>query len=92
MSLPRLLRKQIVETFDLEELKGICYDLSFVYDELPGDRLSSKVNALFVATYKTGKFKQLHEILIDERPNIDWPQLAELKACLLYTSPSPRDS
>ena len=31
---------------EIEEIKDICFDLNLPYDELPGDRLSSKINAL----------------------------------------------
>ncbi|MEM9774437.1 MAG: hypothetical protein AAF902_07660 [Chloroflexota bacterium] len=73
MSLPRQLRQTIIQNFDLEELKNICFDLSFNYDDLPGDRLSSKVNALLIVAYKMGKLDKLHQYLTIDRPEAAWP-------------------
>ncbi|MEM8861333.1 MAG: hypothetical protein AAGD96_23670 [Chloroflexota bacterium] len=78
MSLPRQLRQTIIQNFDLEELKDICFDLSFNYDDLPGDRLSSKVNALIITAYKMGKLENLHEYLTADRPSVKWPTLKEI--------------
>lgn len=80
MSLPRQLRQTIIQNFDLEELKNICFDLSFNYDDLPGDRLSSKVNALIIVAYKMGKLDSLHQYLTADRPGTVWPTLDQIEA------------
>ena len=75
MSLQRELRKQIAHNFDTEEIKTLCFDLNLPFDELPGDRLSSKITALLIAVYRMGKLELLHDILSEERPTVEWPKL-----------------
>ena len=80
MSTQRQFRKLIVETFNLQEIKIICFDLSIPYDEIPGDNLSSKINSFLVSVYKLERLEDLHTILVEERPKAQWPSLADLKA------------
>lgn len=75
----RDFRKQITNRFSLEEIKGICFDLSIPFDDIPGEHLSSKVNALLVSLYKLEKLEEFHRIIIEERPKIAWPNLDTLK-------------
>jgi hypothetical protein len=81
MSQQRVFRKQIAEAFDTEELKNICFDLSINYDNLPGDRLESKIRALLIDLFKIGKIADLYEILTtdSERTHIKWPPLVEIE-------------
>ena len=79
MSTHREFRKQITDLFSLEEIKIISFDLSIPFDDIPGDHLSSKVNALLVSLYKLEKLEEFHKIIIEERPKASWPSLDELQ-------------
>ena len=80
MSPQRQLRILITQSFDLEEIKSICFDLTIPYDELPGDRLSTKINALLIAVHRLNQLPTLHQILTEERPDTLWPSLDDLLA------------
>ena len=80
MSPQRKLRKNIESAFDLSGIMALCFDLSLPYDELPGNRLSEKINSLLVAMVQLGRLAELHELLVDERPNTQWQKLETLEA------------
>lgn len=68
------LRRLIGAHFDLEGLKGLCFDLDLDYDELAGDRLSSKTISLVEHFRKRGQMPHLIMALAQARPLIEWPQ------------------
>lgn len=68
------LRRLIETHFDLEGLKGLCFDLELTYDELAGDRLSSKTISLVEHVRKRGHMSHLMMALAQARPLIEWPQ------------------
>lgn len=72
-------KKQIVESYSLNELKDLCFDLDINYDDLPGDRLSTKIEALLVETYRQENFADLTEQLNKDRPQRDWPSGEEVQ-------------
>lgn len=67
------LRKLIEKRFDLEELRTLCFDLNINYDELSGDRLSTKTVALVEYMRRFGQMPQFMEALENARPVLDWP-------------------
>ena len=63
MSPQEQLRRQIAKSFSLEEIKILCLDLSFRYDELLGDFLSAKITALLIAIYRLNQLTTtLHKV------------------------------
>ena len=80
MSIQREFRKLLIETFSIEEIKMLCFDLSIPYDDLAGDGLSPKINSLLVSSYKLGNLSELLTYLDEERPKVSWPTLEELEA------------
>ena len=52
-------RDQIVDHFNLEELKDLCFDLNISYDNLPGDNLSSKARELVNLCNRHGRLPLL---------------------------------
>ena len=80
MSPQEQLRLQITDTFNLDEIKLLCLDLSLRYDDLPGDTLSLKVGALLIATYRLSQLSTLHAYLVRNRPNTEWLPLDQLEA------------
>jgi hypothetical protein len=80
LSTQRQLRKKMINTFSLQDIKLLCFDLSIPYDEIPGENLSSKINSLLVSVYKLGNLESFYQMLVEERPKIGWPNLAELQS------------
>lgn len=79
MSTHRDFRKQITDLFSLEEIKILCFDLSIPFDDILGEHLSSKVNALLVALFKLEKLDEFHKMIAEERPKASWPSIDELQ-------------
>ena len=71
MTLPELARK-ITETFNMEELKGLCYDLGVKYEELPPGTLSNKVRELVEYCKRREKLEELVSHCRALRPTSSW--------------------
>ena len=54
------LRQFIVESYDLEELRTLCFNLGINYDDLRGEALSGKTRELLL---KVGRQRRLDELL-----------------------------
>ena len=70
---------QLVEAFSTSELKDLCFDLGINYDNLPGDRLSSKIEAVLVELHKQKRFALLVAYLERERSGFTWPIVSEVE-------------
>lgn len=70
------LQRQLVEYFDLGELKTLCFDLSMDYDELAGETKSDKARELVKAAYKNGRVPDVVQQCEEVRPNVVWNQPA----------------
>lgn len=67
------LRENIINSFNLSELKDICFDLEINYESLPGhDHLNGFVRELLAFTNRTGRLNELIEVLATERDNLEW--------------------
>ena len=75
------LVSDISKAFNLEELKTLCFDLGLNFDELPGDRLSRKVESLIVEFYKSNRIPDLFKQLLDDREHVVWPTIDEAEQC-----------
>jgi hypothetical protein len=71
----RELRRCMIEHFDLDELQTLVYDLSVDWEELPGDRKSTKSQALIQHLAQRGQLSDLVTLLKEERPQLDWPDV-----------------
>jgi hypothetical protein len=80
MSLQRSLRKLIDQTFTVSERREIGSDLNINYDEVPSRQQSQKIIGFLVSAYQNEKLEELHEILTQERPEVTWPPLEEIRA------------
>ena len=72
-----LLRKTFVDTFNLTELKNLCFDLDVRYERLAGNNLDDKVRNLLEYCRR---YKRLDDLLTECRrvkPDIGWQQLFE---------------
>ena len=80
MSLQRTLRILFDRTFTVTERRELSADLGITYDSTPGTEQNQKIIGFLISAYKNQKLDELHNILSEERPEIDWPALDELKA------------
>lgn len=66
---PRELRQILVDHFNLDELRQLCFDLYINYEELPGgDTLSPKAQSLVEYCQRHGKMAELKEQISQARP------------------------
>ena len=67
------LRDQMIETFDLGDLRDLAYfHLHLDLDRLPGEGLDDKVFSLMRECEKQGRMAELVEACRAERPKLDW--------------------
>ena len=71
------LRKFLLQYFNFEELKTICFDLGFDFDSLPGDGSAAKIRELLILVARQGRLESLLSRVREERPNIPWPPVPE---------------
>lgn len=68
----RQLRENLVEYFDLEELRTLCFDLGVDWDGLRGEEKTGKVTALLTSLDNTGRIPELVELCARLRPKVLW--------------------
>ncbi|MCB8978823.1 MAG: NACHT domain-containing protein [Ardenticatenaceae bacterium] len=66
------LRRQIVNHFNQEELRTLCFDLTIRYDNLHGTTIEAKTVSLMEYVQRHGQLLQLIAILERERPHVVW--------------------
>lgn len=66
------LHKQMIDSFDDEDIRKICFELNVVYENLSGDILSAKIRALITYMDNRGRLEELVDICQQERPNLTW--------------------
>ncbi len=66
-----ILRKTLIETFDENELKTLCFNLGLNYDDLPGERKSDKGRELIAYFDRRGQLSQLVSAVREARPKME---------------------
>jgi hypothetical protein len=66
---PAALRQTLVDSFNLEELRTFCADLSVDYDNLPGEGKAGKARELVVHMQRRGRLDELKTHINRLRPN-----------------------
>ncbi|CUS04351.2 putative WD-40 repeat protein [Candidatus Promineifilum breve] len=69
----RTLRKQMVASFSLDELRDLCFDLGVRDDNLSGDTIDAKTTALLEYLNQRHLLVELITHLNFIRPNVVWP-------------------
>ena len=69
------LRERILARFDLEELRTLIFDLNANYDDLRGEIISAKIQALLEYLEKQDRIPDLLALLKQRRPNEDWDNI-----------------
>lgn len=67
------LSKLIRQHYSLEEFKSLCFELQVAYDDLPGETLTNRVEALVEYLERRGRVPHLLALVKQERPHITWP-------------------
>jgi hypothetical protein len=69
---PARLRQLLAQTFALEEIEGLCFDLNLDYDELSGRSKSQKIIALIRTLGQQQRLPELIILCQQARPHLDW--------------------
>ncbi len=67
------LSKLIRQHYDLGEFKSLCFELEVAYDDLPGETLTNRVEALVEYLERRGRVPHLLPLLKQQRPSATWP-------------------
>lgn len=67
------LRNAIIEHFDLDEVRDLCFELDVQFDELAGDTLSEKARELVLFLDRRRDLPALIEACRRLRPKAGWP-------------------
>lgn len=76
----RALREGLIASYNLEELRTVCYDLAIDYEDLSGESKSNKVIALIEYVWRRGRLDVLLDYSRRDRPNYAWPALEPVAA------------
>jgi hypothetical protein len=71
----RALREGVIASYNLEELRTVCYDLGVEYEDLSGESKSNKVIALIEYVWRRGRLDALLDYCRQDRPLYPWPAL-----------------
>lgn len=71
------LRSALMQYFDIRDLKVICFDLGFNYEELSGKNKDEKVIEIIEQCRRTGRVIDLLVICQNRRPNVPWDEIIE---------------
>ncbi len=74
------LRSLLIESFDLEELHSLCFDLGINFDSLAGSTIDSKARELIAYCQRHLRLPDLLAACRQQRPHIDWPDLPDQTA------------
>ena len=71
------LRQLLVERFNDQELRDLCFELDVDYDSLPGDGKADKARELLLFLERRGRIQDLIETGTRIRPDINWTDIIE---------------
>lgn len=72
---PHKLREAMINSFNLEEINSLCFDLLVDYEELSGNTKSQKVVALIQLLARRERLNELFLICGQNRSHINWAEL-----------------
>ena len=76
------LRSLLIESFDLEELHSLCFDLGINFDSLAGSTIDSKARELIAYCQRHLRLPDLLAACRQQRPHLLWPDLPDQTAVL----------
>lgn len=66
-------RQKMSESYNMEELRLIAFDLGIDFDNLPAGSKDGKIADLMDYCRRAGRLSDLETIVRRERPNVNWP-------------------
>jgi len=66
------LHKNISQTFNLDELEQLCFDLGVDHENVPGDNKSAQIRNLLLSLARRKRLQMLVDRLRSHRPHVDW--------------------
>ncbi len=69
------LKTQMQSTFNLNELKALCFTLNVTYDEIAGETLGTKIISLITFLGRRNELSKLVDYLKTKREIINWPDI-----------------
>lgn len=70
------LRSALAQSFDVQELKTLCFDLGIDYDALPGNGKDSKAREIVAWFARRNQTDRLVQAVYKRRPNAFWTAAA----------------
>lgn len=99
------LRRGILDSFSLNEIQSLCFDLGVDYESLGGEGREAKARELITYFNRRGRLSELIRYCVEARPNYPWPQMkrhisstqspqpqVEVKLTILFLSADPTDA
>lgn len=71
------LHNLLNQYFDLEEIRGLCFELLIDYDSLRGDGKLAKIRELVLVLIRKDYLLDLITLARKKRPNIAWPMVPQ---------------
>lgn len=68
------LRRKITTYLSLTDVRTLCFDLGFDYDQLAGDGPGDRVLELLNTCYRHNKIDALQKICRELNPAVDWSE------------------
>jgi hypothetical protein len=65
------LRRILVQQFDINDLRTLCFDMNIDYEGLPGDGKGAKVRELLAFLERRGRIYELLDTIRQLRPDLD---------------------
>jgi len=84
-----VLLDSIGRSFDLEELRTLCFELGITCDALGGEGRVGKARELLLWAERHGRLPELLAALRRARPAVDWPAAESLTAPVAPPAPPP---
>ncbi|MFP4437074.1 MAG: hypothetical protein ACLFVO_07490 [Chloroflexaceae bacterium] len=69
------LRSLLVEYFNEEELRDLCFTMGIDYESLPGEGMKGKTREILTFLERHNRIPELVEVVRDSRPDLDWEEL-----------------
>ncbi len=77
MDVSQQLRDLLLEGFNREDLRDLCFELGIDYDDLPAEGRSAKARELVAYMNRHGRTAELVALCRAKRPHLDWPEISE---------------
>ncbi|HIP71817.1 MAG TPA: pentapeptide repeat-containing protein, partial [Anaerolineae bacterium] len=78
-----IMRTQMVDAYNLDELRQVTHALEINWDDLAGDTISRKIMSFLGFLARRSRLGELLDILREERKTYEWPDRPPTKSAVL---------